>query len=128
MQHCPLCQIYYCYRLFTVKAFSEYESGDQVVSVGEVLYKEVVPSLLNNYNSLILNSSPHIHSAKSKAPRGKLIQVPDFQPGDIAFVTNHGTKHDARDPYLVTGTDDKKVKLQKILHPQTTAKNGPAVF
>ena len=40
----------------------------------------------------------HIHSAKSKAPRGKEKKVPECSPGDIVFVTNQCSKHEARSP------------------------------
>ena len=67
----------------------------------------------------------NIHSAKSKG--GKALNLQEFQTGDIAFVKSHGSKHETRDPYLVTGHDDEKIKLHKVLHSHTCSKNGPAV-
>ena len=54
----------------------------------------------------------NIHSAKSKG--GKALNLQEFQTGDIAFVKSHGSKHETRDPYLVTGHDDEKIKLHKV--------------
>ena len=58
----------------------------------------------------------HPQSALSKAPKGKSVKIQDYQAGDIAYVKNQGYKHQSRDPYLVTGKTDEKVKLMKISH------------
>ena len=69
----------------------------------------------------------HPQSALSKAPKGKSVKIQDYQAGDIAYVKNQGSKHQSRDPYLVTGKTDEKVKLMKILHSHSTSNSGPAV-
>ena len=69
----------------------------------------------------------HLQSAQSKAPRGKPVNEIDFKPGDIAYVRNQGNKHESRNPFLVTGRVENKIKLQKILHPHTSSQNGPAI-
>lgn len=69
----------------------------------------------------------HSQSAKCKAPNGKTMTRQNFKPGDMAYVKHQGSKHESRNPFLVTGTDENKVKLQKILHSHHTSSKGPAV-
>ena len=69
----------------------------------------------------------HLQSARSKAPKGKIAGGDDYNPGDIAYVMNQGTKHESRNPYLVTGQTQNKVRMHKILHPHASSKNGPSI-
>ena len=66
-------------------------------------------------------------SALSKAPRGKIHETPNIQPGQIVYARDDGSKHNARDPLLVTAVDGKKVKVQKILHSHPTAAKSPKI-
>ena len=66
-------------------------------------------------------------SAKSKAPKGKDQTKPNLLPGDIAYVKNQGSKHESREPFLVTGNLDNKVRVQKLLHSHSTSSRGPAL-
>lgn len=58
----------------------------------------------------------NISSAKSKAPAGK--PPPDLQvkKGDFVYVTGSGSKHEVRDPHLVTRMVKNKVSTKKILN------------
>ena len=48
---------------------------------------------------------------------------PECSPGDIVFVTSQCSKHEARSPYIVTGTpadNPLKVNIRKVLHSHTS--------
>ena len=48
---------------------------------------------------------------------------PECSPGDIVFVTSQCSKHEARSPYIVTGTPadhPSKVHIRKVLHSHTS--------
>ena len=69
----------------------------------------------------------HEHSAKSKAGGGGPCTKPDCKPGDIVFVKRHGSKHEARSPFLVTGEGDRdgEVSVRKVLHSHTNQTKAP---
>ena len=69
----------------------------------------------------------NVQSAKSKTPKGKEQTKPNLNPGDIAYVKSQGSKHQSREPFLVTAADGDKVKMQKILHSHYTSNRGPAL-
>jgi hypothetical protein len=69
----------------------------------------------------------HTSSAKSKAPKGKQHISSKIIPGQIVYARNDGSKHDARDPLLVTGTDGNKIRVQKILHSHTSTDKAPKI-
>ena len=51
------------------------------------------------YNKGLAN---HASSAKSKAPTGKCAIPASLSPGDLVYIKGDGTKHCARDRYIVT--------------------------
>ena len=69
----------------------------------------------------------HDISAQSKAPGAKKHTQSNIVPGQIVFARNDGTKHDARDPLLVTNVEGRKIKVQKLLHSHTTAHKSPKI-
>ena len=71
----------------------------------------------------------HDYSIKSKAKGGKPCTKPECEPGDVVFVKKHGTKHEVRSPFLVTGGGDKEgeVSIRKVLHSQTNPTKIPAL-
>jgi hypothetical protein len=60
----------------------------------------------------------HVPSAKSKAPRGKGATKAVVAPGDLVFVKNDGTKHTARDRYIVGSVEEEYVLIRKLLGSQ----------
>ena len=60
------------------------------------------------------------HSIKSKAKGGGPCKKPDCGPGDIVYVKNDGSKHEARSPFIVTGEGNREeeVSIRKVLHSQ----------
>ena len=55
--------------------------------------------------------------AKSRAPRGKQMSVPEIKNGDIVYIKKGMSKHVSRDPHIVVGKDDlSKVIVRKALH------------
>ena len=69
----------------------------------------------------------HEVSAHSKAPGAKKHTPSKIVPGQIVFARDDGSKHDARDPLLVTSVDGTKIKVQKMLHSHTTASHSPKI-
>ena len=65
-----------------------------------------------------LREDNHPHSARSKAPKGKPPSTDQITAGDTVFIKDHGSKHEARSPFLVTGTKEKNISIRKILHTQ----------
>ena len=51
-------------------------------------------------------------SIKSKNPGGLHPNPSSITPGQMVFAAEKVTKHNTRDPLLVTGVDRKKVKVQ----------------
>ena len=74
-----------------------------------------------------MRSENHKHSIKSKARGGRDCEVPDCKPGDIVYVKSQGSKHETKNPYIVTedGEDLSKVVIRKVLHPHTTVSKSP---
>ena len=66
-------------------------------------------------------------SAHSKAPRGKVLTRPEVQPGSLFYIKSQGSKHECRDPYMVTGMADDKVVARKMLHTAQRSDAGPAI-
>ena len=67
-------------------------------------------------------------SIKSKNQRGlQLDPLPTVTPGQTVFAAEKVTKHDTRDPLLVTGVDGEKVKVQKVLHSYEASARGPKI-
>ena len=66
-------------------------------------------------------------SAHSKAPIGRQHTPTKINPGQIVYSRNDGSKHDARDPLLVIGTEGSKIKVQRILHSHTPSNKSPKI-
>ena len=49
----------------------------------------------------------HEHSINSKSRGGGPCQKPDCETGDIVYVKSHGSKHEVRNPFIVTGEGRK---------------------
>ena len=45
------------------------------------------------------------------------------QPGDIVVIKNKSDKHKARDVYIVSQSEEEKVRIQKIIHPHSNNPN-----
>ena len=60
----------------------------------------------------------HPYSAKSKAPKGKPSPSTEISTGDMVFIKSQGSKHEARSPFLVTGTGAEKITMRKMLNTQ----------
>ena len=59
----------------------------------------------------------HPYVAKSKAPKGKPMTIPDVEKGDVVFVKRGESKHESREPHIVIGKDvSNKAILKKALH------------
>ena len=65
----------------------------------------------------------HEPSAKSKAPRGKPAVHARIYPGDLVFVKNEGSKHTARDRYIVTECDERFIVMHKLAGSQFRSKS-----
>ena len=65
-----------------------------------------------------LREDNHPYSAKSKAPKGKLPSTDEITVGDTVFIKDQGSKHEARSPFLVTGTKEGQISMRKILNTQ----------
>ena len=77
-------------------------------------------ALANSQYSSRLNN--HMPSAKSKAPKGTGAAKILVTPGDLVFVKNDGTKHTARDRYIVASCNEGFVLIKKLLGSQFRAK------
>ena len=53
--------------------------------------------------------------------------TPNIIPGQIVYARGDGSKHEARDPLLVTGVDGKKIQVQKIIHSHPTSEKVPKI-
>ena len=79
-------------------------TGEQFVFEDNTLADQMYQNRLNN----------HIPSAASKAPRGKLPNKCRANPGDLVYLKSDGTKHQARDRYIVTRIDNDYVTIKKL--------------
>ena len=68
------------------------------------------------------------YSIRSKARGGGPCKKAECEPGDIVYVKNHGTKHEVRNPFIVTaeGRKDTEVAVRKVLHPYAESSKFPA--
>ena len=69
----------------------------------------------------------HPSSIKSKSPKGKEASSPSLTPGQIVFAYENVSKHNCRDPLLITNVDGNKVQVQKVLHSQENSVKGPRI-
>ena len=69
----------------------------------------------------------NVYSERSKAPKGKSPGTLEAKPGDIVFVKNQLTKHQARDPFIVVGDEGGKKIIRKILHSSGTDSKAPKI-
>ena len=69
----------------------------------------------------------HDSSARSKAPKAKPTIKPKIVPGQIVYARSEGSKHEARDPLLVTEVLDGKVKVMKVLHTHSNSSKLPKI-
>ena len=60
----------------------------------------------------------HPHSAQAKAPKGSIATPLDVKIGDLVFLKDDGTKHVARDRYIVTSCGPKFIGVQKLIRSQ----------
>ena len=58
-------------------------------------------------------SSNHGYSAKCKARGGPLAKSPSLPVGSLVYIKDEGDKFNTREPYIIVGTQDKNVLLQK---------------
>jgi hypothetical protein len=71
------------------------------------------------YQQRRLNHGP---SARSKAPKGQTPLKPLLSPGDLVYIKCEGSKHKARDRYLVTACHEEFVTVNKLVGPQLRSK------
>ena len=64
----------------------------------------------------------HLPSARSKAPKGKVPEHVKFSPGDLVFIKSDGTKHTARERYMVSSCVGDFVYVKKLLGSQFRTK------
>ena len=70
----------------------------------------------------------HQTSAKSKAPNHAKPHVPDnISPGQLVYIRDGMSKHEVRDPHIVTSVQDNKIKVQKILHSHSSSNKNPKI-
>ena len=69
----------------------------------------------------------HESSARSKAPKAKPTIKPKIVPGQIVYAHSEGSKHEARDPLLVTDVQNGKVKVMKVLHTHSNSSKLPKI-
>jgi hypothetical protein len=69
----------------------------------------------------------HPVSSKSKSPSGKPHNPADVSPGQLVYVRDGLSKHDARDPLLVTGVEGTKVRAKKVLHSHDNSSKNPRI-
>ena len=69
----------------------------------------------------------HPVSLKSKSPSAKEHVGADVVPGQLVYVRDGLTKHEARDPLLVTGVEGSKVRVQKVLHSHDNSIKSPKI-
>ena len=80
-----------------------------------------------NDEKLRLRLKNNVYSERSKAPKGKSPGTLEAKPGDIVFVKNQLTKHQARDPFIVVGDEGGKKIIRKILHSSGTNPKAPKI-
>ena len=69
-----------------------------------------------------LRLNNHIPSAKSQAPKGKTASRASVSCGDLIYLKCDGTKHTARDRYIVTSCTHDFVTVKKLVGSQFQSK------
>lgn len=69
-----------------------------------------------------LRSLNHNASAHSKVPTGRLAVKLHVAPGDLVYIKGDGSKHIARDRYIVTAVGDEYVTVKKLVGSQFRAR------
>ena len=69
-----------------------------------------------------LRLNNHIPSAKSQAPKGKTASRASVSCGDLVYLKCDGTKHTARDRYIVTSCTHDFVTVKKLVGSQFRSK------
>jgi hypothetical protein len=65
----------------------------------------------------------HLPSAHSQAPKGKPTVPANVSVGDLIYIKGDGSKHVARDKYIVTNTDRDHLFARKLVGSQFRAKS-----
>ena len=70
----------------------------------------------------MLRLQNHDASAQSKVPSGRQATSVHAVPGDLVYLKCDGTKHIARDRYIVTAVDTEFATVQKLTGLQFRSK------
>ena len=84
----------------------------------------ILMTLISAPTSMKKRIQNHRYSAESKSKRGKEAEEPPVNIGDIVHIKTDGTKHTAREFYMVTDLhrDTKEASLQKFCGSQIRGK------
>ena len=69
----------------------------------------------------------HPISSKSKSTSGKQHIPANVSPGQLVYVRDALSKHEARNPLLVTGVQGTKINAKKVLHSHDNSMKNPKI-
>ena len=78
-------------------------------------------------DKLVKRKENHDVSARSKAHNAKEHIPKNVEPGQFVYIRDGASKHEARNPLIVTSVDGDKVNVKKVLHSHETALKSPKI-